>query len=76
MKDNFENSMKIGSKAFEKIINSNYDIVASDCPLAAIQLKQGTGQEVLHPIQVLARAYKTDGFKNKIIKEDKTEKTN
>jgi len=73
MKDNFENSMKIGSKAFDKITNSEYDIVASDCPLAAIQIKQGTAQEVLHPIQVLARAYKSDGFENKIIKEDKPE---
>ncbi len=69
MKDNFENSMKIGSKAFEKITGSEHDIVASDCPLAAIQLKQGTGETVLHPIQVLAKAYKPDGFPNKIINE-------
>ena len=65
-KENFEDSMRIGSKAFNKIKENEHDIVATDCPLAVIQLEQGTGEEVIHTIQVLARAYREDGFQNKI----------
>jgi Fe-S oxidoreductase len=68
-KENFENSMRIGSKAFDKIKNSEHDVVATDCPLAAIQLEQGTGEEVMHTIQVLARAYRDNGFENTIQSE-------
>jgi len=31
--------------------------VATDCPLAALQIKQGTGVEARHPIRILAEAY-------------------
>jgi len=65
-KENFEDSMRIGSKAFDKINDNEHDIVATDCPLAAIQLEQGTGEEVIHTIQVLARAYREDGFEKLI----------
>jgi Fe-S oxidoreductase len=58
--------MRIGSKAFDKIKKGEADIVATDCPLAAIQLEQGIGEEVIHTIQVLARAYRDDGFKKKL----------
>jgi hypothetical protein len=30
-------------------------------------LEQGTGEEVIHTIQVLARAYREDGFEKKIV---------
>lgn len=69
-KQNFEDSMRIGKKAFDKIKNNEHDIVASDCPLAAVQINQGTGEETLHTIQVLARAYRDDGFENKTEMED------
>ena len=36
--------------------------MATDCSLAAIQIEQGTGIRPLHPIEVLARAYRPDGF--------------
>jgi len=65
-KEHFQDSLRIGSKAFDKIKTNEHDIVATDCPLAAIQLKQGTGEEILHTIQVLARAYDEDGFANKL----------
>jgi Fe-S oxidoreductase len=69
-KENFEDSMRIGSKAFNKIKENEHDIVATDCPLAAIQLEQGTGEEVLHTIQVLARAYREDGFSTQIVPKE------
>jgi Fe-S oxidoreductase len=31
--------------------------VATDCPLAALQIAQGTGTAPRHPIQILAEAY-------------------
>jgi hypothetical protein len=38
------------------------EIHASDCPLAALQFEQAIGSRTIHPIQVLARAYRADGF--------------
>jgi len=35
---------------------------ATDCPLAAIQLSQHAGKKPLHPVSILARAYREDGF--------------
>jgi len=32
-------------------------IVASDCPLAGLQLSQAGGMVTVHPIQVMKRAY-------------------
>jgi Fe-S oxidoreductase len=69
-KENFDDSMRIGNKAFEKIKNNEHDLIASDCPLAAVQIKQGTEEETLHTIQVLARAYREDGFEQKIEKKE------
>jgi Fe-S oxidoreductase len=65
-KEHFEDSMRIGAKAFDRIKQCEHDIVATDCPLAAVQLKQGVGEEVLHTIQVLARAYRADGFEKEL----------
>jgi len=65
-KENFENSLRLGAKAFDKIKESASDVIATDCPLAAIQLEQGTGENVIHTIQVLARAYQEDGFEKKL----------
>jgi Fe-S oxidoreductase len=31
--------------------------VATDCPLAALQIHQGTGRPARHPIRLLAEAY-------------------
>lgn len=56
--ENFENSLKWGEGCFKQI-KSNADgaSCASDCPLAAIQIKQATGISVKHPAQILADAY-------------------
>jgi Fe-S oxidoreductase len=69
-KEHFENSMRIGSKAFDKIMAKEHDTIATDCPLAAVQIEQGTGESVLHTIQVLARAYREDGFNKKLPETD------
>ena len=72
-KEHFNNSMRIGSKAFNKIKSNEHDTIASDCPLAAVQIEQGTGEGVLHTIQVLARAYREDGFATRIVEKKESE---
>jgi Fe-S oxidoreductase len=59
--------MRIGAKAFDRIKQCEHDIIATDCPLAAVQLEQGVGEAVLHTIQVLARAYQEDGFEKALV---------
>ena len=52
----FELSMKVAAPLFEAV-KSGAPTVATDCPLAALQIGQGTGVEPRHPIQILAQAY-------------------
>lgn len=59
----FQLSMKIAAKAVRAIDQAQPDLVASDCPLAGLQLDQAgvsartPGTTVLHPIQVVRNAY-------------------
>jgi glycerol-3-phosphate dehydrogenase subunit C len=39
---------------------------ATDCPLAAIQFEQHAGVKPLHPMSILARAYRGDSFDPKV----------
>lgn len=61
-KEFFPLSMLAGKKAFDGMKEADAETMASDCPLAAIQFDQAIGTRPMHPIQVLARAYKKDGF--------------
>ena len=40
-KDNFELSLKIGKKAFDSLQKKEPQTLATDCPLAAMQIQQG-----------------------------------
>ncbi|MFY4730965.1 heterodisulfide reductase-related iron-sulfur binding cluster [Nitrospira sp. BLG_2] len=59
----FPLSMKIAGKAVRAIEHAQADLVASDCPLAGLQLEQAGasghagGKSVLHPIQIVRDAY-------------------
>ncbi|MCS6304778.1 MAG: hypothetical protein H8K07_14120 [Nitrospira sp.] len=59
----FPLSMKIAGKAVRVIGQTPADLVASDCPLAGLQLEQAgasahaRGKAVLHPIQIVRDAY-------------------
>jgi glycerol-3-phosphate dehydrogenase subunit C len=55
-KENFDLSMRIGSKLFEEIGRVKPDIVLSGCGTCQVQIRQGTGLDVLHPIEVLNKA--------------------
>ena len=53
----FPISMKVGRPVFEGVEREKPDRVATDCPLAGIQIKQGTGRVAKHPIEIVAEAY-------------------
>jgi Fe-S oxidoreductase len=56
--EGFEPSARIGRKAFEGMQAADAKLWATDCPLAAIQFAQHAGVRPLHPMTILARAYR------------------
>jgi glycerol-3-phosphate dehydrogenase subunit C len=60
--EGFEPSARIGRKAFEGMRAAEAETWATDCPLAAIQFEQHAGRKPLHPVTLLARAYRGEGF--------------
>jgi glycerol-3-phosphate dehydrogenase subunit C len=61
-KEFFALSMKWGEKAFSGMRDASARVMATDCPMAAVQIEQATGVHPMHPIEVLARAYQRGGF--------------
>ena len=59
-KEYYELSMKVAKPLFDAIGGAGAPVTATDCPLAALQIEQGTGSKALHPVQVLAQAYGLD----------------
>ena len=57
-KENFELSMKYGNRAFTAMAEGNPKVTCSDCPLAAIQIEQGTSRRPLNPMQIIAKSYR------------------
>ena len=58
-KENFEQSLKYGGRAFRQMAEEEPKVTCSDCPLAAIQIEQGNGQRrPLNPMQILAKSYR------------------
>jgi Fe-S oxidoreductase len=60
--EGFEPSQRVGQKAFDGMKGAEAQTWATDCPLAALQFQQHAGQKPLHPVTILARAYREDGF--------------
>jgi Fe-S oxidoreductase len=60
--EGFEPSQRIGRKAFDGMKAGEAEVWATDCPLAALQFQQHAGRRPLHPVSILARAYREDGF--------------
>ena len=65
--DSFEDAKRIGAKAFQGMAAAGAaQVWASECPLAGLQFEQHAGRKALHPMTILARAYRPDGFPNPI----------
>ncbi|MCX6168141.1 MAG: anaerobic glycerol-3-phosphate dehydrogenase subunit C [Ignavibacteriales bacterium] len=56
-KENFELSMAIGSTLFSEIKKTKVDYALSGCGTCQIQIKQGTGLEVIHPIVLINQSF-------------------
>lgn len=72
-KEFFELSLKNGAKAFEGMREAGAEVWTSDCPMAALHFEQACGKHVVHPIQVLDRAYREDGFATPVPPKDGAE---
>ncbi len=64
--EGFEPSRRLGRKAFEGMREPASKVWSTDCPLAALQFQQHAGVKALHPMSILARAYRQDGFESKV----------
>ncbi len=60
--EGFAPSARIGQKAFHAMAAAEAEVWATDCPLAALQFQQHAGKRPLHPVTILARAYRGEGF--------------
>lgn len=67
--ESFEASKRIGEKAFRGMKESGSEVWSTDCPLAAIQFEQHAGVKPMHPMTILSRAYRDDGFPRKVDRE-------
>lgn len=60
--EGFEPSQRIGAKAFAGMKEADAEVWSTDCPLAALQFRQHAGRAPMHPMTILARAYRGDPF--------------
>jgi Fe-S oxidoreductase len=64
--ETYDAAKRIGGKAFDAMSGAGAQVWATECPLAAMQFEQHAGHKALHPMTILARAYRPDGFPNPI----------
>lgn len=64
--EGFEASQRYGKSSFEGMRAAESEVWATDCPLAAIQFAQHAGTKPMHPMSILARAYRADGFAERL----------
>jgi len=57
----YDLSMLTGKPLFDRIAGVSADLVASECSTCRLQIAQGTGLAVIHPIVLLAEAYGLGG---------------
>jgi glycerol-3-phosphate dehydrogenase subunit C len=56
-RDYFDLSLKVARGLFRGIENAQAQIVATDCPLAGMQIQLETGNKPSHPIEIVRRGY-------------------
>jgi anaerobic glycerol-3-phosphate dehydrogenase C subunit len=57
-KKNFTLSMAVGERLFKEIADSGANEISTPCGACKLQILQGTHREAVHPISLLASAYK------------------
>ncbi len=75
--EGFEASQRLGKRAFDGMKQAEAEVWSTECPLAAMQFEQHAGTKPMHPMSILARAYRDDGFKQRLQApgEQKSERT-
>jgi len=69
-KENFELSMEIGSRLFSEIASAQPDVVVSGCSTCQIQIRQGTGFNVIHPLTLFNESFQPDADNTSTIVSD------
>lgn len=59
-RETYDESLKVGKKLFDELSDHPESRVVSDCTLAGLQLRQGTGRLATHPVEVICEAYGLD----------------
>ncbi|MEZ4237418.1 MAG: heterodisulfide reductase-related iron-sulfur binding cluster [Myxococcota bacterium] len=60
--EGYDQSVRVGRKAFDEMKASEAKVWVSDCALACLQFEQHAGVAPMHPMTFLARAHRTGGF--------------
>ncbi|MBS1149818.1 MAG: glycerol 3-phosphate dehydrogenase (quinone) subunit [Myxococcaceae bacterium] len=71
--EGFEVSKRVGAKAFDEMKEPQAEVWVTECPLAAVQFQQHAGVKPMHPLSVLAKAYRAPdqgGFAKPVKKEE------
>ncbi len=55
--ENVEMAKRVAKPLMERVRESEAELVAGDCQLANVAIREDAGKQPLHPLQVLARAY-------------------
>jgi len=55
---NYDLSMKIGQRLFDEIASSTADQLITGCGACGMQIRQGTMRDSIHPMKLLAEAYR------------------
>lgn len=53
----YDMANQVAVKLIDKIKDFQPSIVLSDCPLASLQIEEGTGRRPIHPVQALLESY-------------------
>ena len=68
--ENFDLSMEIGSRLFAELQRVRPDCVLSGCGTCQVQIRQGTGLDVIHPVTLLNRSYQPGGQLGSVEREE------
>jgi Fe-S oxidoreductase len=72
--EGFEPSQRAGRHAFKDMKDGETELWSTDCPLAAIQFEQHAGVKPMHPMTILAKAYRENGFETALVPVEKQSK--
>jgi Fe-S oxidoreductase len=64
--EGFEPSQRAGANSFRDMRAAEAQAWSTDCPLAAIQFQQHAGAKPMHPLTILAKAYRGESFEGSV----------